>query len=376
MAAPIERVPFLDLRASYLELQSEIDQAVLASLRSGWYIGGEEVEQFEAAFATYTESAHCASVGNGLDALVLSLRAVGIGPGDEVLVPAHTFIATWLAVTAVGAVPVPVDQEVGQFLMSPERLESAITPRCRAVVPVHLYGMPADLDAILQIARARDMYVIEDAAQAHGARYRGRRIGGHGHAVAWSFYPGKNLGAFGDAGAVTTDDPDIASNVRMLRNYGSQKKYVNQLLGTNSRLDPIQAAVLQVKLRYLDEWNERRRHIAQSYLQGMADNNLRLPQAPDWAEPVWHLFVVQSEQRTGLQEHLHDSGVGSLIHYPVPPHLQLCYSDMGFGIGDFPNAERLAREVLSLPIGPHLQMGSVEYVVDVMNYYCRNRANL
>jgi len=347
-------IPFLDLGAAYRELQQEIDAAVGGSLASGWYIGGPDVEGFEQEFATYTESGHCIGVGNGLDALILSLRAMDIGPGDEVIVPSHTFIATWLAVSHVGATPVPVEPREDTFTIDPDRIEAAITPRTRAIMPVHLYGLPADLDPILEIARSRGLRVVEDAAQSHGARYRGRRIGGHGDAVAWSFYPGKNLGAFGDAGAVTTDDAGIADRVRVLRNYGSRIKYVNDVAGVNSRLDPVQAAVLRVKLRHLDEWNERRRQIAKTYLTALAATPLRQPAVPAWAEPVWHLFVVQTPQRDRLQQRLTEAGIGTLIHYPIPPHRQQAYAALGLPEGSLPIAERMAREVLSLPIGPQM----------------------
>jgi dTDP-4-amino-4,6-dideoxygalactose transaminase len=364
MSTPADRIPFLDLGATYRELKKEIDAAVGESLASGWYIGGPEVEGFEREFAAYTESAHCIGVGNGLDALVLALRALRIGPGDEVIVPSNTYIATWLAVSHVGATPVPVEPREDTFTIAPERIEGAITPRTRAIMPVHLYGLPADLDPILRIARTHGLRVIEDAAQAHGARYRGRRIGGHGDAIAWSFYPGKNLGAFGDAGAVTTDDPDIADRIRVLRNYGSRVKYVNEVQGVNSRLDPVQAAVLRVKLRHLDEWNDRRRTIATTYLEGLAPSRLRLPVVPSWAEPVWHLFVVQTPQRDAVQAGLTRAGIGSLIHYPIPPHRQEAYRSLAYAEGSLPLAEQMAREVLSLPIGPQMPIAQVSNVVN------------
>lgn len=348
------KVPFLDLHAAYLELKPEIDAAIARVLDSGWYILGPEVDAFEAEYAAYCEAEHSIGVANGLDALHLALLAMGVGPGDEVIVPSNTYIATWLAVSQCGATPVPVEPVEATYNIDPARIEAAITPRTKVILPVHLYGQPADLDPILAIARRHGLRLLEDAAQAHGARYKGRRIGAHGDAVAWSFYPGKNLGALGDGGAVTTNDPEIADRIRVLRNYGSRVKYVNEVKGFNSRLDPIQAAVLRVKLRVLDEWNARRRGIAQRYLAGLAGSGLVLPQVPDWADPVWHLFVVRHPERDALVKRLNEAGVGTLIHYPVPPHLQGAYAERGFGVGAYPIAERVSDEVVSLPIGPHI----------------------
>lgn len=356
-------VPFLDLGAAYSELKAEIEAAVLASLRSGWYIGGQEVEAFEHEFAAYTETRHCVGVANGLDALHLALRAMDIGAGDEVIVPTNTYIATWLAVSQCGAIPVPVEPLESTCNIDPDLIEAAITPRTRAIIPVHLYGQSADLDPILAIARKHGLRVLEDAAQAHGARYKGKRIGGHGDVVAWSFYPGKNLGALGDAGAVTTNDPDIADRIRVLRNYGSRVKYVNEVQGYNSRLDPVQAAALRVKLKVLDVWNARRVKIAAHYTAALAGSGLVLPAVPSWAEPVWHLYVVQSPRRDALQKALGEAGISTLIHYPIPPHLQKAYVEAGYVKGRFPIAERLANQVLSLPIGPQLDDLSVTAVI-------------
>lgn len=356
-------VPFLDLGAAYQELQSEIESAVLASMRTGWYILGPEVEAFEADFAAYCEAAHCVGVANGLDALHLALRAMDVGPGDEVIVPSNTYIATWLAVSQCGATPVPVEPVDTTYNIDPSLIEAAITPRTRVILPVHLYGQPADLDPILAIAKKHGLKVLEDAAQAHGARYRGKRIGGHGDAVAWSFYPGKNLGALGDGGAVTTNDPAIAERIRVLRNYGSRVKYVNEEQGYNSRLDPIQAAALRVKLKYLDEWNARRAEVASRYNAALDNTGLVLPAAPEWANPVWHLYVVRSPRRESLQDHLAEQGIGSLIHYPIPPHLQQAYAEFGFKLGDFPVAEAIADQVLSLPMGPQLALHDAGSVI-------------
>ena len=292
-------VPFLDLGAAYREIQAELESAILASLRSGWYIGGQDVEAFEQEFAAFIETRHCVGVANGLDALHLALVAMEIGAGDEVIVPSNTYIATWLAVSQSGATPIPVEPVESTYNLDPGKMEAAITPRTKAILPVHLYGQPADLDPILAVARKHGLRVLEDAAQAHGARYKGKRIGGHGDVVAWSFYPSKNLGALGDAGAVTTNDPELADRVRVLRNYGSRVKYVNEVKGCNSRLDPVQAAVLRVKLRHLDEWNARRTTIAARYTAELAGTGLVLPEVPEWAEPVWHLYVVQHAKRNG-----------------------------------------------------------------------------
>lgn len=347
-------VPFLELRPSYLELKQEIDAAVARVLDGGWYILGPEVEAFEADWASFCGASHAVGLANGLDALVLALRALDVGPGHEVIVPSNTYIATWLAISAVGATPVPVEPDPATYNIDPSRVADAITGATRAVLPVHLYGQPADLDAILAIARDRGIFVVEDAAQAHGARYRGKPIGAHGDVVCWSFYPGKNLGAFGDAGAITTDNAVLADRIRLLRNYGSKQKYVNEERGMNSRLDPLQAAVLRVKLRHLEGWTERRREIAAVYGQGLRGRGLTLPQVPQWADPAWHLYVIRSPDRASLQKRLSDAGIGTLIHYPVAPHMQGAYSDLELAPDALPIARRLAEEVLSLPMGPHL----------------------
>ena len=347
-------VPFLDLGAAYRELKAEIDEAVSRSLNSGWYILGPEVEAFESAYAEYCGAKYAIGVANGLDALHLALRAMDIGPGDEVIVPSNTYIATWLAVSQCGATPVPVEPVEATYNINPGLIEAAITPRTKAIIPVHLYGQPADMDEILAIARKHGLRVLEDGAQAHGARYKGKRLGCHGDAVAWSFYPGKNLGALGDGGAITTNDPALAERLKMLRNYGSKVKYVNEEMGYNSRLDPIQAAVLSVKLKYLDEWNGRRKAIAALYLERLQGAGVILPQVPDWADPVWHLFVIRHPQRDALAKHLNQAGIGTLIHYPIPPHKQKAYALAGFDHHEFPLATRMADEVLSLPIGPQL----------------------
>jgi dTDP-4-amino-4,6-dideoxygalactose transaminase len=358
------RVPFLDLQPAYRELQSELDAVVERVLASGRYILGPELEAFEKEFAAFCDAQHCLGVANGLDALHLILRAMEIGPGDEVIVPANTYIATWLAVTYAGARPVPVEPDERTYNLDPSRLEAVITSRTRAIIAVHLYGQPADVEAIKRIALPYGIKVIEDAAQAHGARYKGRRVGGLADAAAFSFYPGKNLGALGDAGAVVTNDAALADRIAVLRNYGSRVKYDHEEKGFNSRLDEMQAALLRTKLSKLSEWNERRRLLAAYYLQtleGVPD--LRLPFVPAFADPVWHLFVVRHPDRDGLQKLLNDAGVGTLIHYPSPPHLQRAYADLGFQSMSLPISERMAREVLSLPMGPHVSPEQAEYVV-------------
>ena len=363
-------VPFLDLRAPYAELREEMDAACRRVMESGWFVLGAECEAFEAEFAAYCGARHCVGVGNGLEALHLILRAMEVGPGDEVIVPSNTYIATWLAVSYTGATPVPVEPDERTHNLDPARLEEAVTPRTRVIMPVHLYGQTADMDAINEMARRRGLRVVEDAAQAQGARYKGRRAGTLADAAGFSFYPGKNLGALGDAGAVVTDDDELADRVRVLRNYGSRVKYENEVRGYNSRLDEMQAALLRAKLPKLDEWNERRRRVAESYLQqleGVA--GLVLPYVPEWADPVWHLFVVRSRERARLQKYLAEAGVGTLIHYPKPPHMQAAYADAGHHAGDFPLAETLSEEVLSLPMGPHLSDEAVGYIVSKLSSF-------
>lgn len=363
-------VPFLDVTTAYLQLQREIDDAIHRVLRSGWYVLGDELAMFEQEFASYCEAKHCIGVANGLDALHLILRALDIGAGDEVIVPANTYIATWLAVTYAGATPVPVEPDELTYNIDPARIERAITPRTKAILPVHLYGQPADMDRINEIAGRHGLKIIEDAAQAHGARYKGRRAGALGNAAAFSFYPAKNLGALGDAGAVTTNDDEIAAKVRLLRNYGSQTKYHHEVKGFNSRLDELQAAVLNVKLSRLEEWNERRRHVARHYLRELAGDGLVLSQVSADAEPVWHLFVVRHDERDSLKEHLGKRGITTLIHYPIPPHLSAAYKDSGFQLGAFPVAEQLAASCLSLPIGPHMSDEQVTAVVSAVLEFC------
>lgn len=357
-------IPFLDLKAVNLAQREELVAAFERVLDSGWYVMGQELHGFEAEYAGYCGAAHCVGVGNGLEALVLALRALGVGPGDEVIVPANTFIATWLAASHCGAVPVPVEPDAATGNLDAARIEAALSPRTRAVMPVHLYGQPADLDPILAVARRHGLKVLEDAAQAHGARYKGRRLGAHGDAVAWSFYPGKNLGALGDGGAVTTNDAALAERLRILRNYGSQVKYHHEVIGTNSRLDELQAALLRVKLRSLDAGNRRRAAVAARYLDGLSGlPGLALPAVAPFAEPVWHLFVVRHARRDALAQHLTAAGIGTVIHYPVAPHLQPAYAPLGHARGTLPIAERLQDQVLSLPIGPTQTLEQTDTVI-------------
>lgn len=369
-------IPFLDLKAPYLELKQEIDEAIARVVSSGWFIGGIEVDAFEEEYATYCGATHAIGLANGLDALHLALRAMDVGPGDEVIVPSNTYIATWLAVSQCGATPIPVEPDVRTYNLDPALIEAAITPRTKVILPVHLYGQPAEMDPILAIARKHGLKVLEDGAQAHGARYKGQRLGAHGDAVAWSFYPGKNLGAMGDGGAVTTDDAQIADRLRVLRNYGSRVKYVNEVQGYNSRLDPLQAAILRVKLAHLDDWNVRRRTIAARYTSELTSTvaserrqaafPLLLPHVPDWAEPVWHLYVLQHPQRDALQRQMGEAGVGTLIHYPIPPHLQQGYAQAGYRRGQFPIAEKIANQCVSLPMGPHLDESGASSVISAL----------
>jgi dTDP-4-amino-4,6-dideoxygalactose transaminase len=359
------KVPFLDLKAPYLELKAELDAAYQRVMDSGWYILGLEVEAFEAEFAAYCETKYCISVGNGLDALHLILRAMEIGAGDEVIVPANTYIASWLAVTSAGATPVPVEPDEKTYNINPSLIEAAINERTKAIMAVHLYGQPADMDAVNEIAKRYNLKVIEDAAQAHGARYKERRVGNLSDAAGFSFYPTKNLGALGDGGAVTTNDAKLADKIRLLRNYGSRVKYENEIQGYNSRLDEAQAAFLRVKLTKLDEWNRRRTQVAEQYIKTLVQNpQLSLPFVPDWAEPVWHLFVLRHPKRYTLEQHLRQAGIGTLIHYPTPPHLSGAYEENGWQEGSFPVTEQLAKEVLSIPIGPHINNQEVQAVIE------------
>jgi dTDP-4-amino-4,6-dideoxygalactose transaminase len=348
------RVEFVDLARQYERLKPEVDAAILRAVGRGDFILGEDLHAFEAEFASYLGVPHCIGVGDGTDALSLALKALDVGAGDEVIVPANTFIATALAASNVGARPVLVDCEPHFYNMDVAKVEAAITVRTKAIIPVHLYGQSADMDAILHLARRRGIPVVEDAAQAHGATYRGRRCGSMGDVGCFSFYPSKNLGAYGDGGAIVTHDRALAEKIRHLRNWGQKSKYVHTEKGCNSRLDTVQAAVLRVKLRHLDTWNERRRLAAARYGELLADTELSLPEVAPWGEPVWHLYVVRAPNRARLQLALDQANIGHGIHYPVPIHLQQAYSDLGYVRGDFPVAEALAERIVSLPMFPEI----------------------
>jgi dTDP-4-amino-4,6-dideoxygalactose transaminase len=360
-----QQVPFLNLRLAYKELEEVINYAVLNSMDSGTYIGGSAVEIFECNFASYVGSKYCVGVGNGLDAIHLALRALGLGTGDEILVPAHTFIATWLAVIHAGATPVPVDIDERYYTIDINSIEKAITSRTKAIIPVHLYGQPCNLTKIKEIADAHHLHIIEDAAQAHGAIFQGRKIGAHGNIVAWSFYPGKNLGALGDAGAVTTDNYELATKLRMLRNYGSREKYKHELPGFNSRLDPIQATILAAKLPFLDEWNLRRQRIAETYTINLNRHSFGVPILMEGCTSSWHLFVIRTKERDLLKRCLSDRGIDTLIHYPELPQHQCGFLAEKYTTQKI--AKKIVGEILSLPISPHHTDAQINHVITSLN---------
>jgi dTDP-4-amino-4,6-dideoxygalactose transaminase len=344
------QVPFVDLAAQYRAIEGEISEAVSKVLREGDFILGREVSLFEEEFAAFCEAKWAVGVDSGTSALELALRAYEIGPGDEVITAANTFIASALAISHAGATPVLVDVDADTYTIDVAAIEKAITPRTKAIIPIHLYGHPADMDPILQLAQRHGLVVIEDACQAHGARYKGKRTGSLGHAAAFSFYPGKNLGAYGDGGAVVTSDAAVAKRLGMLRNYGQKEKYQHMFRGFNRRLDTLQAAVLRTKLKRLDEWNEARRQHAKSYSRLLAQSGFVVPRASAVCESVWHLYVIRIDQRDALKEHLATRGISAGIHYPIPIHLQPAYRDLGYQPGDFPVTEEYSRQILSLPM--------------------------
>ncbi len=355
-------IPFLDLKAAYIELKADLDEAYQRTMNSGWYLLGNELAAFEAEFAAYCGTQHAIGVANGLQALELILQAYGIGEGDEVIVPSNTYIATWLAVSNVNAKIIPVEPDIKTYNIDPTLIKSAITDKTKAILVVHLYGQTVDMDPISSIASQYGLKLIEDCAQAHGATYRGRKAGSLGDAAGFSFYPGKNLGAFGDGGAVTTQDTDLAEKIRMLRNYGSKQKYHNETQGTNSRLDEIQAALLRVKLKHLDEWNARRNQLATFYTEHLASlPALTLPYVPDYANSVWHQYIIRTQAREKLQAQLLEEGIQTMIHYPIPPHQQKAYQAMKNNA--FPISEQIHKEVLSLPMGPHLTQAQAKQIV-------------
>lgn len=360
-------LPFFDLKAVNLAIAGELSAAFDRVLNSGWYILGEEVKAFEAEFARYCGVTSCAGVSNGLDALHLILRAYDIGQGDEVIVPSNTYIATWLAVTYAGARPVPVEPVLDYYNIDPQRIEAAITPRTKAIMVVHLYGQPVDMDPILDVARRHGLKVIEDAAQAHGAYYRGRRVGSLGDAAAFSFYPTKNLGALGDGGAVTSNDAGLVERVRKLANYGSVKKYYNEEKGMNCRLDELQAALLRVKLPRLDAENAVRAVLANRYQEQLRPvSGVVLPKILPGCDPVWHVFLVRLTDRDRVADMLRDRGIQTMIHYPVPPHRQAAYAELGLPEGSLPLSEQIHREVLSLPMGPTMTLAQVDEVTEAL----------
>jgi len=362
-------VPFVDLQAQYRSIKAEVDAAVARVLESASFILGREVEAFEAAFAEYVGARFCVGVSNGTAAIQLALMACGVGAGDEVIVPANTFFASAEAVSTANAAPVFVDADPVSSNLDVSKIEAAITERTRAILPVHLYGQAADLDPVFEIAGRRNLIVIEDAAQAHGARYKGRRVGALARAGCFSFYPGKNLGAYGEGGAVVTDDPEVARRLRLLRDHGSERKYRHEIIGYNFRLEGIQGAVLGVKLRRLDEWNALRRAAAARYGELLGGGRLVLPRELPYAEHVYHLYVVQTAERDALQKRLGEAGVQTGIHYPVPIHLQPAYASLGHGPGDFPEAERQAARVLSLPMFPELTEKQIMHVAETIREF-------
>ena len=359
------RINSVDFSKEYEILKDEMQEAYRRVMESGKYILGSEVTKFEKEFANYCGAKHCVGVGNGLDALHLSLLAAGIGKDDQIIVPSNTYIATWIAVSLTGAVPVPVEPNADTYNINTDLINEVITPKTKAIIPVHLYGQPADMDPILKVAQDHDLKVIDDAAQAHGGQYKGKKIGSLADITAFSFYPTKNLGAIGDGGAITTNDQDMAEKIRILRNYGESKKYVNEVIGYNSRLDELQAAFLRVKLRHLDEMNEKKNFIASRYINEISNKLVTLPTVDSNSVPVWHQFVIKSSYRDELKKYLLENGIDTLVHYPIPPHKQKPYRS--FYINHLEVTEMLVRNILSLPISWTLSEASIEYVINIMN---------
>lgn len=363
-------VPFVSFKPMEKELEADLRGAFNRVFENSWYIEGKEDAAFEAAFAAWCNVNYCVGVGNGLDALMLALRALKIGPGDQVIVPSNTFIATALAVTYVGATPVFVEPDIRTYNIDPTRIEAAVTKKTKAIMPVHLYGQPCDMDPIMAISKKHGLYVIEDCAQAHGALYKGKVIGSFGHAAGFSFYPGKNLGAMGDAGATVTNDKELADKIRALGNYGSDYKYHHIYQGTNSRLDEMQAAFLSAKLPHMDRVNENRRATAKRYLEGIRNPKIVLPYVLPETEPVWHVFAVRCEKRDQLAAFLQEKGIGTNKHYPIPMHLQKCYEDLGIPAGALPIAEQISATELSLPMYYGMTEEEIQYVIDAVNDFC------
>jgi len=364
-------IPFLDLKKINLRFREDFHNALDEVLESGWLVLGEQTKRFEEEFADYCGTQFGIGVANGLEALSLALRAWDIGPGDEVIVPSNTYIATWLAVTHVGAKPVPVEPRFNTYNINPELIEQAITPSTKAIIPVHLYGQIAEMDAINQIAKKHNLKILEDGAQAQGAIYKGKRMGNLGDAAGISLYPGKNLGALGDGGIITTNNRELADKLKALRNYGSHQKYKNDVIGFNSRLDELQSAFLRIKLKSLDSDNVVRNKIAKIYTEELSDLGLKLPENIPESESAWHLYVVSHPQRTEIAEYLSSKGIGTLIHYPIAPHLQTAYASLNMGIGTLPISEKIHSNVLSLPISPVMSMDEVQEVIQVIKEACK-----
>ena len=368
------KIPFLNLKHQNDTIRSELASSFEQFLDDSYFVLGNGVREFEAEFSKYVGSAHGVGVASGLDAMILTLDAIGVTQGDEVIVPSNTYIATWLAVSRLGAVPVPVEPRIETYNLNPDLIEEKISKRTRAILPVHLYGQACEMDAILEIAERHDLFVLEDNAQAQGACWRDHKTGGLGHAGATSFYPGKNLGAFGDAGIINCNNVELATKLRSLRNYGSQKKYFNDVLGYNSRLDELQARLLKVKLKHLDQWNKEREQIAAVYngqLSGIED--LVLPELASGATTVYHIYLVRTQRRDELQNYLREQGIGTLIHYPLPPHLQKAYAFLNYERGSFPIAEEIADTCLSLPIYPGLEEKVIHYICEKIKQFYSSR---
>lgn len=363
------KIPLVDLKVQYLSLKPEIDQAIQRVIDNSDFILGKEVELFEKEFAAFSEAKYGVGVASGTDALHLSLLALGIGPGDEVITAANTFVATVLAISYTGARPVLVDIDPENYNMDPSLIKKAVTKRTKAIIPVHLFGQPANMDPIMEIARKYNLKVIEDACQAHGAEYKGRKAGSISDIGCSSFYPGKNLGAYGDGGMVLTNNEEVVQKIRMLRNYGSRIKYHHEFRGFNSRLDTIQAAILRVKLKRLEEWNEARRRHALEYNELLKDANVITPKEEDYARHVYHLYVIRVKERNELLEYLKSKGISTGIHYPIPIHLLETYQDLGYKKGSFPITEKYVNEILSLPMYPELREEQINYVAEAINSY-------
>ena len=364
-----KKIPFVSFLPMERELDGEIRAAFERVFSNSWYIEGKEDKAFEDAFAEFCNVNYCIGTGNGLDALMLALKALNIKEGDEVIVPSNTYIATALAVTYVGAKPVFVEPDIRTFNIDPDKIESSITEKTKAIMPVHLYGQPCDMDRIMGIAYKHQLYVVEDCAQAHGARYKGKVIGSFGDAAGFSFYPGKNLGALGDAGATVTNNKELAEKIRALGNYGSDYKYHHIYKGNNSRLDEMQAAFLSAKLPHLSRMNKERQRIAKKYLEGIKNPEIVLPYVPEYADPVWHIFGIRCNRRDELEKYLFDNGIGTNKHYPIPMHMQDCYKDLGYTNGDFPVAEEISATELSLPMYYGMTEEMIESTIEIINRF-------